>query len=1531
MKFRHPTALVALIPALLPNVAFGQSFFLSTERVVAPGEPARVKLEAQNISSLDLRLYKIEDPAKYFDGQADLHRPREALQRPKASQRQALIRGAERGLNQLRANLRRHFKQVAKDALRETVPSAVPATDRGAQPVRVTKSVPALADHPLVDAWTETLGDGDGWKYAELELPIRQPGVYLVEGVYNSRVAHTVVIISSVALVTKQSATTLMVWAIDPKTGEPRPGTDVTVKVRGESRGQQTTGADGLARFALQDSAKPVVYGQFDDSFTLLDPRFFRANVEAPRVYLFTERPVYRAGQTVYLKGFARSIANEQYGLPTTEAGTDVPITIVDARGRTYLETTASLSDRGSFDAEFALPDTPAYGTWTVFAELDGGRHGGEFKVLAFEKPEVKLTVRLNQPTLRAGDTVRGDVVGRYLYGAPYPDQPVKISVTRTKFYVPWYVDTDYEWYYSEAEYRNTQREVVQETTCELDNQGSCPFSFTAPADSDDYTYVVEAVAQDPNGRTVVGTAKATVTQGAFRLTIEQPAAVVEPGAPQTIIVRAVDYAGLPVQTDVQVVVRARRPSTDGVVNMVEALADQKPTDAAGEAKFSVDPRTRGYYEIVATAKDDRQSEIRAESFLFAAEGANGVAMRPADLTVVTDKKSYFVGQTAVALILSPAEETSVLFTVEGGDVYDAKVLKTAGHATVVEVPIGDRQSPNFFLGVTAVIGGQLYSRTQSVIVPPRQKILQVEVAPDRPNAEPGDEVTLTVTVTDAEGQPVPNAEIALGVVDEAIYSISPDIAVPLEAFFFPRKRNDVRLGDSLTFRFFGRARDAMAAQSARRAASDYAFGALKPEADDRDEFKDTAGWWPSLTTDAAGRVSVKLTVPDNLTSWRATARVVSPSTQVGSSTGRIVTKKPLIVRLALPRSVSEGDTGQGQLIVQNLTGRPGKFSWAIEADQPLIEWTFPPAEGEATPSNELEVGALETARVPFTWNARAAGDVSIRVRAEGEGLKDQVVRTYRVRPWSDYATVVATGTLNGDGATWSESLRLPLSVDPAQANLDIVLTSSPIAAVQASLPDLVGFPYGCTEQTMSRFFPLLVVKASMDRFQLEPTELTRAVPEYATAGVSRLAQLQNRDGTWGWFEEGSDPWMTAWVIDGLTEARALGVKVDDSLTSRGLDALRRRLNGAEWPPHMRAFAVYAMAKAGQPSPAMIQRLLEDDQAGYLSSSGLAYTLMAAQLLNDQAMIDAARTRLLSPAHLSRPEDGQAVWCDRKVKEADLHPTECTALAVRALTTETSSEAADAVRDGTTWLLGQFDGAGFGSTRQTALAVRALVAATSKLEQPPQIEWSLDGADQEPVTFANPQSVARLSPATPLSRRKIELTFRQAGEGRTLVHVRAKAPERKTTFEAQRNGITIRREYRQLEGAEGRFEPGRSSRRFVAGDPVLVVLKITARRPQEHVMIEIPHPGGLAPVLRDGGIKIVGVQRQPYGTHREYRPDRTAFFVRRLEGKAELSYMMRATLPGRYRTLPARAESMYLPAQANGRSLSTEIEVTPRP
>ncbi|MCC7386041.1 MAG: hypothetical protein IT384_29605 [Deltaproteobacteria bacterium] len=1515
---KHVAISLISILALSPGVSRAQEgrFYLSTDRVFAPGQPVTVKVEANGVDALDLRLYRIADPRAYFDAQADLHRPRSAHEAPRFGAFSLLSRGFRRGLSGLLAETRQRFGREGRGAIKGAVPELHATATAGGAGTTPEVVLPPLKAHALLEAWRHPLS-GEGWVYDTLTLPVFEPGAYLLEATSGKEVTSTVVLVTDVALVTKQSQSQLLVWAVDPASGEPRSGVELSVLERGAVLKSGTSGADGLARFDFGLHESTVIYAQHGKSFTLLDPRFYPANLPEPRVYLYTERPVYRPGQEVFFKGFARQLENEAYSvLAPQERG--VSIEVRDPKGEIWNRLEATLSDRGSFDGRFELPEAPALGTWQLVALIDGKPYAGQFKVMAFVKPEVRLEVRLNQKAVRSGSALGGDVVGSYFFGAPYPDAEVKITVTRTRFYVPWYVDADYRWYYSDAEYKNTAREVISEDTCKLDARGECPFEVITKPDSEDYSYVVEATALDPTGKTISGTTQATVTTGAFRLSFEPAPLVVRPGEKQKVAIHAEDYAGRPVQTAVEILVKAQRLAADGVLENVELVRRALTTDAEGRAELEIDPSRGGYYTLTASAKDDGGAQITAESFLFASSGKGDLPFSPSELEIVTDQRSYFAGQSALVLILAPSPEAKVLFSVEGGEIYRAEVLTAQRFATLVKVDIGERQTPNFFVSAVAVTGGQVYTRQRSVIVPPREKILRVEVAPDRPEAKPGEQVGFTVHVHDWAGKPVTGAEIAMGVVDEAIYAISPEIAVPLESFFHPRKRNDVRTSESVSFRFFGSSQPISGERAEwREVDAALRFGALKPQLDDpRRIFKDTAGWFPSLITDGEGKARTTVQLPDNLTAWRATARVITPAAAVGMSTGTVRVKKPLMVRLALPPRLVEGDRGQGALVVQNLSGR--------EASVDLSLSSVPLAEGDATPPTvsvratgeqpipgTLRVPDGQTVRVPFEYTAGGSGRVRFSVAAKDQELADALESSVDVAEWARVVRVSAHARTRADAPRATLELALPPGAKPEEARLELEVVPSVLAAIRASLPYLAGYPYGCTEQTLSRFLPLLAAKSALTSVSLDLGGLEPELPKMIATGVARLGQLQHEDGGWGWWErDASDVWMTAWALEGLAEAKVLGAKVTPEAITRGARALEQLL-GEPQPPAVRAFALYALARAEHPLTAMIEQLGTEIAA--LDPVGLAHLALTAKLSAKPALVEAASQRLSALA--ARPDE---------------QTTEALALMLLALR-ETGADAR-LLEAQTAALLSRFEDQRFGTTRETALAVRVLVKHLEAASQAPAtLIVRANGAEilKRGFDARRADPVERLAPRAAITAGQVSLEIEQSGPGAFALAAAVLAPVRSKIIDAHGGDtLGLSRTLLALSGASGAYRVAGPLKRLRSGEPVLVRLVIEASEAIDHLIVEDPRAAGLSAIESDSGLQIEGVELRGEGVRREHRDEATVFFVTRVpKGRTELSYLARAGLSGSYRVLPARAESMYLPNRHHAQSASRVIDI----
>ncbi len=1135
-------------------------FFLSTDHVFAPGEEGAIRLEARDTPYLDMRVYKLEDPVSYLRGLSDPHRP--AVERGK--RRVSVLTMFSEGYRRTASGLFRNFRDSLKSKGRKLGNQAFGETVGELSHISRSSpdapNVPPLRDFPLVDRfdWGQAPGKADaipfggeqmngGWRVDEVFLPALEAGVYLVEAVNQFEGAHTVVVVSDLALVLKQGPKKMLSYVVERKTGEPIKGAQVDIYVGKAQRDGGKTNGQGLWETPLK-SSKSLVVAKKGDSYAVYDPRYFPAGLNDRRGYLFTDRPAYRPGHMVQFKGWLRDRVETGYKQP--KKNSTARITVFDARGASVSTSTAKMKS-GAFDGKFTLSKDAAMGRYRVVAQVGDESFGGEFKVKAYKKPEYKVTITTEKGAYRVGEKVNASIKGAFFYGAPLPDAKVKWEVYRTRFYVPWWVDADYSWYYSESEVRNTRRELVGQGEGTLSDDGLLEINFETKQDSTDFTYVVEAQVTGESGRAIAGRKSFRVTKGAFRLSVSTAKLVTKPGDAISTALKAVDYAGKVISNQ-EVSLSVVALSTDGTQEQLSVRKGK--TNKKGEWVVDLVIPKRGYFKIIAKATDVAGSEITAERIAFAADDSGkGINFVPGQLELVADKQIYSEGDRARFLILAPYANGKMLVTTEGGSLFDKEVVEVKNYVAMYSVKIGAAQTPNFFLGLSGIYDGELYSLTRSVVVPPASAFLNVSISSDKEQYEPGDEGVFKFKVTNNKGKPV-SAELAISVVDEKIYSISPEIAAPIQQFFYPKKRNNVRLGTSTDFRFYGYARDLRQQSASLKPVNPFQRGAPKNIAQAvRRNFVDTLDWKPTLLTNARGKATLKVRFADNLTSWRVTARAMTKQAHVGMAKHNVRTRKDLIVEVAAPIFATVGDSVSMTAMARNYAQKKTQVSVSLKADG---------AHAGQLKGDEAskDVAPRKSLSATYIFSPTKAG--VFKFIATGTGaVNDSKQISIAVLPYGTPEINAVAGVLHaGEASSQEIQLALPAGASVESAYLNLSAGTGLASAVISSLEYLAEFPYGCAEQTMSRFLPNLVASRALRDLGIKNAALEKKLPEHISAGLSRLISLQNRDGGWGWWsEDRSEPYLTAHVMYGLTAARSLGQFVPKEVYRRGMMRLKKQ------------------------------------------------------------------------------------------------------------------------------------------------------------------------------------------------------------------------------------------------------------------------------------------------------------------------------------------------------------------------------------
>jgi uncharacterized protein YfaS (alpha-2-macroglobulin family) len=367
--------------------------------------------------------------------------------------------------------------------------------------------------------------------------------------------------------------------------------------------------------------------------------------------------------------------------------------------------------------------------------------------------------------------------------------------------------------------------------------------------------------------------------------------------------------------------------------------------------------------------------------------------------------------------------------------------------------------------------------------------------------------------------------------------------------------------------------------------------GGEEPAVVVRSDFRSTVLWQPGVVTDKNGSATVKVKYPDSLTSWKATARAVSAVNQFGIAETNTVTREPLIVRLEAPRFFVVGDTVTVSTVINNNTENEITV-------QPVLEPGGILSNTRVEPATNLRVPANGESRADWPLKIAEPGEVKLKVTARGGKYADAMEKTFTAYEHGIEKFIAKSGKARGDNIT--VNLELPHERKEGSTSLSVQVTPSMAVTMLDALPYLADYPYGCTEQTMSRFLPSVITAKTLRDLGLEPEDvMSRAfggieassaaathpkgkknlekLNDMTEAGLKRLYDFQHSDGGWGWWKEGdSDHWMTAYVVWGLSLARDAGVDIKTDVLQRAARYLDEHLVEEEESPDMQAWMLHA-------------------------------------------------------------------------------------------------------------------------------------------------------------------------------------------------------------------------------------------------------------------------------------------------------------------------------------------------------------------
>jgi uncharacterized protein YfaS (alpha-2-macroglobulin family) len=1395
-------------------------------------------------------------------------------------------------------------------------------------------------------------------------------------------------VISNVHPTMKISATEILLWAVDLRDGAAVVGVPITVYTDdGVLLAEGETDVEGIMQTTIPIREDPyatryaIIDQPGEDGFALalsswslgLEGWDFGLPVDytPPRLeaYLYTDRPIYRPGQTVYFRAVLREAYNGRYELPDQN---EVTLSLVDDFGELGVVQTIELelSEYGTAHGGFALPDNMIPGDYRLSVD---GAYGNDifFQVAEYRKPEINLEVSFESDQALADESLAATVEARYFFDAPAGNIPVEVAVYKeaSMFHLPGYQVgvEDTRWLLPfPSIFALPFGELVVEGETVTDSDGRAEIEFTTALDESRQRYTVEVTAEDESGLPVSNRTSIEVNPAEFYIGVRPDVWAGQAGREIGFDVLVVDWDKNPAG------VQALRANFNKVVwELVEPISGfpgevptYKPrttligstdftTAEDGMARVSFAPPQAGTYQLEVTGLDPDGDSAITRVILWV--GGPGQAVWPnlpnQHLRLTADQESYQPGQSAQVFVPNPFDEgTPALVTIERGTILRHQVLTVEGSGSSLTLPLADDDAPNVYLSVTLLgrRGDGTPDFRQGYInlpVEPIQQTLTIELTSEPQRAGPGEQVTFDVRVTDAEENPV-EGEFSISVVDLAVLALAEPNSVDIVTAYYGDQPLGVRTGLALA----GHAQRLTYAPGGMGGGG----GEIAEAPVVREQFPDTAYWNAKIITDENGEAQVSVALPDSLTTWQADLRAVATDTRVGGAEAAVVTTKDLLVRPVTPRFLVMGDHVLLAAIVQNNTDAELLVDVSLEASGFTLD-------DPNTMLQQVNLPVSGRARVEWWGTAQDVGSADLVFSAQSGELQDAARPALGVLPVLRYVSPQAfgtSGTMDKDGERL-ELVSLPRSFDPEGGELRVELSPSLAAAMMNALDALEHYEYECTEQTVSRFLPNLETYRVTQEFGLDSPALQARLERTLDEGLSKLVASQNEDGGWGWWQgEDSDTYVTSYALLGLIRAVDAGVQVDDQAILSAITYLQAALPSPEmlqenWQFDRLAFIHYVLVSADQilESEASNEGALVGPAGLYENRERLNPWAQALLALTIEALspgdersqtlmsdLGASALRSATGAHWENSEPG---W---RNMSTTIHAT---AVVLYALAQEdpASPLVAEAVR----YLIAHRGASGgWASTYETAwtlMAMNEVMKGTGELggdynfaallNDTPLVSGYAGGTAQLTPAMAT-VPVDELYPDAPNSM----VVERTVGQGRLYyaAHLNVNRPVEDVA--PLENGFSLSRHY-SVAGAECPEGGCESVQGAQAGDLVEVRLTLVVPETAYYVVVEDYVPAG-AEIL-DTSLKT-----SQQGAVGDYDPtqavsegwgwwyfqdpqvydDHIAWAVESLPpGTYELTYTLVIVHPGEYRVLPARAWQFYFP-EVQGNSEGEVFEIT---
>jgi hypothetical protein len=1421
-----------------------------------------------------------------------------------------------------------------------------------------------------------------------------------------------------------------MIWATDLRTGEPLSGVDVEFVGSGTT---VTTGDDGLAQTTTPSGSSemsPVVASLDGDSAIIESGWYQWSRSDESLWYVFDDRQMYRPGETARIKGWVRRLTvSDDAQLAAVASDATVTYQVSDWYGNDIGTGTIDVNALGGFDFDIDIPAGANLGQAWINLTLNRagfqGSYGHTIQIQEFRRPEFEVKTRPESagPYI-AGDPATVAVQADYYSGGPLPDAEVDWTVTTRQatysppnwddfafgVWIPWwyedygfYGDVPYpsDGYYGES-WPGVDQGAVEEFSGRTDAAGTHYLQMDFGGDGEGLPTTVSAQATvfDVNRQAWSDGTDLLVHPAELYVGLRSDRTFVDSGEPIVVDAIVTDIDGAAV-IDRDVAMEAGRLEwqlVDGVWDEVPVEIEActvTSSDQPVDCEFTTD--IGGTYQIVATVTDDAGRSSRTEITRW----VSGGNQRPErnvtqeEVTLIPDKQEYAPGDQAEILVAAPFSPAQGLLTLSRAGFVTTETFTVEDGSTVLSIPIEDDYIPNIHIQVDLVgatgrtddKGNPLPDAPDrpafavgslDLQVPPTGRTLTVAADPAEPTTEPGSTTSVDVTVTDADGNPVPDAELAVVVVDEAVLALSDyELPDPLDIFYGPigsdvsttylRSTIELTNPDLLT-------PDKSSAVTTTTAAAETTVpasggdGALAPVTEElangsdarfagysddsgevsaagdaidvRTNFDALALFAPEVTTGADGTATIEVPLPDSLTRYRVMVVAVAGTNQFGSTESNITARLPLMARPSAPRFLNFGDQFELPVVIQNQTDEDLEVDAVIQT----ANLTLTAGAGQ-----RVTVPANDRVEIRFPVATEDVGTARFRVVAVSGDYADSAAVSLPVYTPATTEAFATYGVV--DAGAIAQTVVAPEGVFSQFGGLEVNTSSTALQALTDAVIYLNDYRYESSDALASRILAIAALRDVLEAFEADGLPSAADLDARVAGDIDALLGLQTDSGGFAIWQRTNEtiPYHSIQATHALVEAKANGYAVPAQNLDQALWYLANieDFYPAEYSQQLRdtlsAYALYVRNLSGDRDAAKAVELYR--RAG--DGLGLDAVAWLWPVIDDPT-IDTEIERLFN--NRVTETAGAATFATDYGEDAYLilySDLRTDGIILDALISQAPDS--DLIPKVVAGLLGNQTRGRWNNIQENSFILLALNNYFDTFESvaPDFVAriWlgDLYAAEHE-FTGRTTDRDETLVPMTELldqaASGETNLVVSKEGEGRLYYRLGLRYAPEDLDLDPLDRGFVVQRTYEAIDDAGDVTQDADGTWHIKPGAEVRVRLTMVADSRRTHVALVDPLPAGLEPL--NPMLAVTGPipvdDQQPVDTywwwqwfeHQNLRDDRAEAFTSLLgAGTYEYTYVARATTPGTFIVPPTKAEEIYAP-ETFGRS-GSDVVIVSRP